>query len=172
MHIKDKIRIIEDFPKKGISFKDVTPILSDPESYRECIKLFCDELKDLDVDLILGPEARGFLFGTSVAYELGVGFIPVRKEGKLPYETEVIKYDLEYGTDKLEIHRDAIKKGQKVAIIDDLLATGGTVEAIIKLIEKMGGEVVSLNFIVELTDLNAREKLKGYNINSLVKYNI
>lgn len=172
MHLKDKIRIIEDFPKKGISFKDVTPLLSDSESYRECIKLFCDQLKDLDVDLILGPEARGFLFGTSVAYELGVGFVPVRKEGKLPSETEIIEYELEYGTDKLEIHKDAIKKGQKVAIVDDLLATGGTVEAIIKLIEKMGGEVVSLNFVVELTDLNARERLNGYNVNSLVKYNI
>ncbi|CAM2782331.1 adenine phosphoribosyltransferase [Hathewaya histolytica] len=172
MLLKDKIRIIEDFPKKGISFKDVTPLLIDGKYYKECTRQLCEQLKDKDVDLILAPEARGFIFGTTVAYELGIGFVPVRKEGKLPFETEFIEYELEYGKDKIEIHKDAIKKGQKVAVVDDLLATGGTVDAIVKLVERMGGEVVSLNFVVELTDLNAREKLKGYNISSLVKYNI
>ena len=129
-------------------------------------------LKDKKVDVIVGPEARGFLFGVPVAYALGAGFVPVRKPGKLPYETLQIEYELEYGTDKLEIHKDAIKPGQRVAIVDDLLATGGTVAAVTKLIEQMGGNVISLNFVIELTDLNGKEKLKDYDIMSLVKYNI
>lgn len=172
MLIEDKIRVIENFPKEGISFKDITPLLSDGKAYKECIRQICEQLKDKDIDVIVGPEARGFLFGTSVAYELGVGFVPVRKPGKLPYETVSVEYALEYGTDKIEMHKDAIKKGQKVAIVDDLLATGGTVGAITKLVEEMGGEIISLNFVVELTDLKGREKLEKYDIQSLLKYDI
>jgi len=170
--IEDKIRVIENFPKEGISFKDITPLLSDGKVYKECIRQICEQLKDKDIDVIVGPEARGFLFGTSVAYELGVGFVPVRKPGKLPYETVSVEYALEYGTDKIEMHKDAIKKGQKVVVVDDLLATGGTVGAITKLVEEMGGEIVSLNFVVELTDLNGRAKLEKYDVQSLVKYDI
>ena len=127
-------------------------------------------LKEKKVDVIVGPEARGFIFGVPVAYALGVGFVPVRKKGKLPAETISIEYDLEYGTDILEIHKDAIKKGQRVAIIDDLLATGGTIEAVTRLVESAGGEVVSLNFLIELTGLNGRDKLKGYDVKSYVEY--
>ena len=128
------------------------------------------DLKDKDVDLIVGPEARGFLMGTPVAYGMGVGFVPVRKPGKLPWEVESFEYDLEYGSNILEIHKDAIKPGQKVAILDDLLATGGTMEAAAELIEKLGGEVVSMQFLIELEDLDGREKLTKYNVNSLIKY--
>lgn len=129
-------------------------------------------LKDKNVDLIVGPEARGFIFGVPVAYALGVGFVPVRKPGKLPYKTTKIEYALEYGTDALEIHEDAIKPGQRVAIVDDLLATGGTIEAVTKLVEKVGGEVVSLNFVIELEELKGRDKLVGHDIMTLLKYDI
>lgn len=172
MDLKNSIRIIEDFPKAGISFKDVTTLLQDGNALKHTIDEIVEYLKDKKVDVIVGPEARGFLFGVPVAYALGAGFVPVRKPGKLPYETIQIEYDLEYGSDKLEIHKDAIKPGQKVAIVDDLLATGGTVAAVTKLIEQMGGEVVSLNFVVELTELNGKDKLQGYDIMSLLKYNI
>lgn len=172
MDLKNSIRIIEDFPKKGISFKDITTILQDADALKYTIDVMVSYLKDKHVDVIVGPEARGFLFGVPVAYALGAGFVPVRKPGKLPYDTIDIEYDLEYGSDKLEIHKDAIKCGQKVAIVDDLLATGGTVAAVTKLIEEMGGEIVSLNFVVELTELNGKEKLKGYDIMSLIKYDI
>lgn len=172
MDLREKIRIIEDFPKKGISFKDVTPLLQDGEVLKETVKQIADRLREKNVDVVVGPEARGFLFGVPVAYELGVGFIPVRKPGKLPYDTLKVEYDLEYGTDNLEIHRDAIKPGQKVAIVDDLLATGGTVAAVTKLIEQVGGEVASVDFVIELTDLKGIDKLEGYDVNSLIKYNI
>lgn len=172
MNLKDKIRIIQDFPKEGISFKDVTPLLQDGEALKETIKIIADELREKNVDVIVGPEARGFLFGVPVAYELGIGFVPIRKPGKLPYDTMAVEYDLEYGTDKLEVHKDAIKPGQRVAIVDDLLATGGTVAAVAKLIEQIGGEIVSFNFVIELTELNGREKLEGYEISSLLRYDI
>ena len=172
MNLKDKIRIIQDFPKEGISFKDVTPLLQDGEALKETIKIIADELREKNVDVIVGPEARGFLFGVPVAYELGIGFVPIRKPGKLPYDTMTIEYDLEYGTDKLEAHKDAIKPGQRVAIVDDLLATGGTVAAVAKLIEQIGGEIVSFNFVIELTELNGRGKLEGYEISSLLRYDI
>ena len=172
MDLRDSIRIIEDFPAKGISFKDITPLLADGEALRESINQMVDHLKDMNIDLIAGPEARGFLFGVPVANELGIGFIPVRKPGKLPYDTYAVEYDLEYGKDRLEIHKDAIKPGQRIAVVDDLLATGGTVAAVTKLIEEIGGEVVSLNFVIELTDLKGRDKLQGYDINSLIKYDI
>ena len=134
MDLKEKIRVIEGFPKEGISFKDITTLVADGEAFKESIDRIVEHLKDKNVDVILGPEARGFIFGVPVAYALGVGFVPVRKKGKLPAETVSVDYSLEYGVDVLEIHKDAIKKGQKVAIVDDLLATGGTVEAVAKLI--------------------------------------
>ena len=172
MDLRSTIRVIEDFPKKGISFKDITTLLQDGEALKVTIDSFVEYLKDKEVDIIVGPEARGFLFGVPVAYALNAGFVPVRKPGKLPYDTMEVEYDLEYGSDKLEIHKDAIKPGQRVAIVDDLLATGGTVAAVTKLIEQMGGEVISLNFVIELTELNGKDKLQGYDIMSLVKYDI
>lgn len=170
MDLKSKIRVIEDFPKEGISFKDITSLIGDGEGLKNCIDKIVEHLKDKDIDMIVGPEARGFIFGVPVAYALGAGFVPVRKKGKLPYDTIAVEYGLEYGSDILEIHKDAIKKGQRVAIVDDLLATGGTIEAVTKLISSVGGEVVSLDFAIELTDLNGREKLKNYDVMSLVKY--
>ena len=158
MDLKKCVRVIEDFPKEGISFKDITTLLKDGKALKYTI------------DKVVGPEARGFLVGTPVAYALEAGFVPVRKPGKLPGEVERFEYDLEYGSNILEIHKDAIKPGQRVAIVDDLLATGGTTEAAIKLIENLGGEVVSLQFLIELEDLNGKAKLEGYHINSLIKY--
>jgi len=170
MDLKEKIRVIEDFPKKGISFKDITTIIGDGEALRETIQLFAEYLKDKHVDAIVGPESRGFIFGVPVAYTLGIGFIPVRKKGKLPYETESITYDLEYGQDTLEIHKDAIKKGMRVAIIDDLIATGGTIQAIAQLVEKLGGEIVSIDFLIELKGLKGRNKISQYDVKSFVEY--
>ena len=172
MDLKEKIRIIEDFPKKGISFKDITTLISDGEALRETINIIVKHLEDKKIDLIVGPEARGFIFGVPVAYALGVGFVPVRKPGKLPGETISINYGLEYGDDQLQLHKDAIKPGQRVAIVDDLLATGGTVEGVAKLIEQAGGIVASLDFVIELTELNGIDKLKSYDVLSLVKYDI
>ena len=170
MDLKQTVRVIEDFPKEGISFKDITTLLQDGKALKFAIDEIIEDLKDKEVDLIVGPEARGFLMGTPVAYGMGVGFIPVRKPGKLPGEVESYEYDLEYGSNILEIHKDAIKPGQRVAIVDDLLATGGTMEAAAKLIEKLGGEVVSMQFLIELEDLDGRAKLAKYNVNSLIKY--
>lgn len=172
MDLKEKIRVIEGFPKEGISFKDITTLVADGEAFKESIDRIAEHLRDKNVDVILGPEARGFIFGVPVAYALGVGFVPVRKKGKLPAETVSVDYSLEYGVDVLEIHKDAIKKGQKVAIVDDLLATGGTVEAVAKLVEKVGAEVVALDFAIELTELKGRDKLEGYEIMSLVQYDV
>ena len=170
MDLKQTVRVIENFPKEGISFKDITTLLQNGEALKFAIDEIIADLKDKDVDLIVGPEARGFLMGTPVAYGMGVGFVPVRKPGKLPWEVESLEYYLEYGSNILEIHKDAIKPGQKVAIVDDLLATGGTMEAAAELIEKLGGEVVSMQFLIELEDLDGREKLTKYNVNSLIKY--
>lgn len=170
MDLKKAIREIPDFPKPGISFKDITTLMQDKDAFKYTIDQFVEALKDKEVDIVLGPEARGFLMGTPVAYGLNVGFVPVRKPGKLPFETESYEYGLEYGTDVLEIHKDAIKPGQKVAIVDDLLATGGTMEAAAALVEKLGGEVVSMQFLIELEFLNGREKLSKYDVNSLIKY--
>ena len=172
MDLKEKIRVIEGFPKEGISFKDITTLVADGEAFKESIDRIVEHLKDKNVDVILGPEARGFIFGVPVAYALGVRFVPVRKKGKLPAETVSVDYSLEYGVDVLEIHKDAIKKGQRVAIVDDLLATGGTVEAVAKLVEKVGAEVVALDFAIELTELKGRDKLEGYEIMSLVQYDV
>lgn len=170
MNLKDSIRVVENFPKEGISFKDITTLIGDGEALRCSIDRMVEHLKNKNVDLVVGPEARGFIFGVPVAYALGVGFVPVRKPGKLPCETVSVDYGLEYGNDTLQIHKDAIKKGQRVAIVDDLLATGGTIEAVAKLVESVGGEVVSLDFAIELTGLNGRDKLQGYDVMSLVDY--
>jgi adenine phosphoribosyltransferase len=172
LDIKQKIRIIEGFPKLGISYKDVTTVLEDKEAFKYSINKMADYLKDKNIDVIVGPEARGFLFGAPVAYALGVGFVPVRKKGKLPFDTISIKYDLEYGKDELEIHKDAIKQGQRVAIVDDLLATGGTIDTVAKLVEKIGGTVINMSFLIELTDLKGRERLSKYDIMSLVTYDV
>lgn len=170
MDFKELIRIIPDFPKEGISFKDITTLLKDPEGYKAAIDQLVVLCKELDADVIVGPEARGFLTGAPLAYALGKGFVLIRKPGKLPSETEKIEYALEYGTDQLEIHKDAIKPGQRVVLADDLLATGGTALATTKLVEKLGAEVVGLVFLIELTGLKGREILKNYNVKSLVQY--
>lgn len=172
MDLKEKIRVIENFPKEGISFKDITTLICDGEGLKESINQIANHLKDKKIDLIVGPEARGFIFGVPVAYALGIGFVPVRKPGKLPGETISINYGLEYGEDQLQLHKDAIKPGQRIAIVDDLLATGGTVEGVAKLVEQAGGEVVALDFAIELTELKGKDKLKGYDVISLVKYDV
>ena len=170
MDLKATIREVQDFPKEGINFKDITTLLKDPAALRYTIDEITNAMEGKQVDVVAGPESRGFIVGVPVAYKLGAGFVPVRKPGKLPAEVESHEYELEYGTDKLEIHKDAIKPGQKVAIVDDLLATGGTVLATAKLIEALGGEVVSVNFLMELTFLGGREKLKDYPVHSLISY--
>ena len=171
MDLKEKIRVIEGFPVDGISFKDITTLLKDAGALNECINQMADRFKDQDVDIIVGPESRGFIFATPLAYLMRTGFVPVRKPGKLPGETISYEYSLEYGLDSLEIHKDSILPGQKVLIVDDLLATGGTMFAAAKLVEKLGGEVVGLGFLIELEDLNGRDKLTDYKVESLVKYN-
>ena len=168
--LKEYVRSIPDFPEPGIIFRDVTTILQDPDGLALSIDGLRAEIKDLEYDLILGPESRGFIFGVPVAYSEHKAFIPVRKKGKLPCETVSMDYDLEYGKATIEIHKDAIKPGDKVVIIDDLIATGGTIEAITKLVESLGGEIVKIVFVMELEGLNGREKLSKYNIASLIKY--
>ena len=168
--IEKYILTIPDFPKEGIMFRDVTTIMQSPEGLRLAIDSLAEKLEGLDFDLVIGPESRGFVFGTPVAYKLGKGFIPVRKKGKLPRATVSQKYELEYGSAEMEIHADAIKPGQKVVIVDDLIATGGSTECAVKLVEKLGGEVVKIVFIIELAGLNGRDRLKGYDIDSLIVY--
>ena len=172
MNLKSKIRVIEGFPKEGISFKDITTLISDGKAFKEAVNIMRKNLEDRNIDYIVGPEARGFVFGSAVAYALNVGFIPVRKPGKLPGETVSYEYALEYGTDVLEICEDVLKPGDRVAIVDDLLATGGTINACAKLIESQGAEVVSMQFLMELTDLKGREKNKEYQIDSDMEYDI
>lgn len=172
MDLKDKIRVVDGFPKEGISFKDVTTLLQDKDAFKYTVDKIVEYLKNKNIDIVVGPEARGFLFGAPVAYAIGAGFVPVRKKGKLPYDTINVSYDLEYGSDELEMHKDSVKKGQRIAIIDDLLATGGTIASVAKLVEQLGGEVVTLNFVMELTDLKGSEKLKNYDVMSLIKYDI
>ena len=168
--LEDYVTTIPDFPKKGIMFRDVTTILSDKDGFKLAVEDLIEKLKDVDFDLVLGSESRGFIFGAPVAYAMNKGFILVRKKGKLPRATYSEDYELEYGMATLEMHQDAIKKGQKVVIIDDLIATGGTTEAIIKLAEREGGEVVKIGFVMELEGLKGREKLKDYDVFSLISY--
>ncbi|HHY90840.1 MAG TPA: adenine phosphoribosyltransferase [Clostridiales bacterium] len=170
MNLKEKIREIPDFPEKGISFKDITTLLKDGDAFRYAIDTMAKDLQDKEFDMIVGPESRGFIIGTPLAYAMKKGFIPVRKPGKLPAETIRYEYQLEYGTDQLEIHKDAIQKGQKVIVADDLLATGGTIYSTIQLVEQLGGEVVGCVFLIELTYLNGREKLKDYDVRTLIQY--
>lgn len=170
MDFKQYIRVIPDFPQQGIRFKDITTLLKDGEAYKAAINQIVDYVKEKEIDLIAGPEARGFVVGAPLSYSLGVGFVPIRKSGKLPAETIEARYNLEYGKDALSVHKDAIQPGQKVLIADDLLATGGTIETTINLIEKLGGTVVGAAFLIELSYLNGREKLKDIDIFSLVKY--
>lgn len=168
--LKNYIRDIPDFPKEGIIFKDITPLWKDKDAFAQTIEEIVNRYKNQQIDVVVGVEARGFIIGAPVAYKLGVGFVPVRKPGKLPYKTTSISYELEYGTDTIEMHEDAIAHGQRVLIVDDLLATGGTTKALCQLVEKAGGKVVELAFIIELAFLHGREKLKDYNIFSLIEY--
>ena len=168
--IEEYVRSIPDFPEPGIIFRDVTSVLQDADGLHLAIDLMQEKLKDVEFDVIVGPESRGFIFGVPIAYNLHKPFIPIRKKGKLPCETVSIRYDLEYGTAELEMHRDAIKPGQKVVIIDDLIATGGTNEAMVKLVEGLVGEVVKTVFLMELKGLKGRERLKGYDVESVIAY--
>ena len=168
--VEDYVRSIPDFPEKGIIFRDITSVIQSSEGLKLAIDGINESLKDVDYDVVVGPESRGFIFGVPVAYANGKGFVPVRKKGKLPCETISEDYSLEYGTATIEMHKDAIVPGQKVVIVDDLIATGGTTEAIIKLIERLGGEVVKIVFLIELEGLNGREKLAGYDVDSVIKY--
>lgn len=170
MDYKSYITVIEDYPIEGVKFKDITTLMQNGKVYQQAINEIVNYAKEKEVDIIVGPEARGFIFGCPVAYALGVGFAPVRKDGKLPREVVKIDYGLEYGKDVLTLHKDAIKPGQKVLVTDDLLATGGTIEATIKLVEQLGGVVVGIAFLIELAYLKGREKLKGYDIFTLMTY--
>lgn len=168
--IEEYVRTIPDFPEPGIMFRDVTSVIQDPDGLSLAIDSIDGLLKDVDYDVVVGPESRGFIFGVPIAYKNHKAFVPVRKKGKLPCETIEAEYDLEYGKAVIEMHKDAIKPGQKVVIIDDLIATGGTVEAMIKLVEELGGEVVKILFLMELEGLEGRKKLAKYDVDSVIKY--
>ena len=168
--IEEYVRSIPDFPEPGIIFRDITSVLNDAEGLQLAIDSMDDLLKGVDFDVVVGTESRGFIFGVPIAYNLHKPFVPVRKKGKLPCETVSRSYDLEYGSATIEMHKDSIKPGQKVAIIDDLIATGGTVEAAIKLVEELGGEVVKVVFLMELAGLKGRERLAGYDVASVIRY--
>ena len=170
MDLKQYVTTVENWPKEGISFKDITTIMDNGPAYKYATDQIVAYAKEVDAEVIVGPEARGFIIGCPVAYALEIGFAPVRKPGKLPREVISANYDLEYGTDTLTMHKDAVKPGQKVLICDDLLATGGTVEATIRLVEQLGGEVVGCAFLIELADLNGRGKIGNYPIKALIQY--
>jgi len=170
MDYKQYITVVEDWPKEGIKFKDITTLMDNGTAFKSAVDEIVEYAKDREIDLVVGPEARGFIIGCPVSYAMEVGFAPVRKEGKLPRETIQVDYGLEYGADVLTIHKDAIKPGQRVLITDDLLATGGTIEATINLVEQLGGIVVGCAFLVELTYLHGREKLEGYDVLTLMEY--
>jgi adenine phosphoribosyltransferase len=168
MDLARTIRNVPDFPVEGIQFKDITTLLKEPVIFAASVEQMLDYYQDAEIDMVVGVESRGFIWGAILAYELGVGFAPVRKPGKLPAETVRAEYTLEYGTNALEMHRDAIQPGQKVLVVDDLLATGGTAKATCELVEQLGGEVVGIAFLIELTFLNGRDKLRGYDVMALV----
>jgi adenine phosphoribosyltransferase len=168
--LEDYVRTIPDFPEKGIMFRDVTSVIQDKDGFKMAIDSMMDNVKDIDFDVVIRLESRGFIFGAPIAYNLGKPFVLVRKKGKLPCETIEESYDLEYGSATVEIHTDSIKEGDRVLIVDDLIATGGTCEAAIKLAERLGGKVVALDFLIELEGLNGRERLKGYEVRSSIKY--
>lgn len=168
--LEEYVVTIPDFPEPGIMFRDITSVIQDPEGLKLAVDGLADLVKDIDFDLVVGPESRGFIFGVPVAYLRGKGFIPVRKKGKLPRETVSQKYDLEYGQAEVEMHKDAIQPGQKVVIVDDLIATGGSAEAAAKLVEKLGGKIVRMVFVMELAGLEGRKKLADYDVQSLIVY--
>jgi adenine phosphoribosyltransferase len=170
INLERYIRGVPDWPKKGILFRDITPLLADAKAFAAAIDALCVGFTDVGVEYVAAVEARGFIFGAAVARKLGVGFVPIRKKSKLPFKTESITYDLEYGTDTLEVHTDAVDKGAKVLMVDDLLATGGTMAAACKLIEKIGGQIVGISFLIELCDLAGRGKLSGYKIKTVISY--
>ncbi|MDP2044495.1 MAG: adenine phosphoribosyltransferase [Candidatus Omnitrophota bacterium] len=169
--LEKSIRNIPDFPKPGILFRDVTTLIQNKAAFKKAVGLLAKKYKGKKIDKVIGVEARGFIFGAAVAHKIGAGFVPVRKKGKLPFKTISTTYELEYVTDTLEIHRDAVTSGEKVLIIDDLLATGGTVKAVIDLIKQLGGNIAGIGFVIELTDLHGKDKFKEYPIYSLVKFN-
>jgi adenine phosphoribosyltransferase len=170
MDLAKMIRDVPDFPKEGILFKDITTLIKEPQAFKEVIDCLADHYAGQEIDLVVAVEARGYIFGAPIAYKLGAGFVPVRKEGKLPAETVREEYELEYGTDSVEMHRDAIQPGQKVLIVDDLIATGGSAAATARLVERLGGEVVSIAFLIELTFLKGVEKLKDYDVFTMIEY--
>ncbi|MBU0762967.1 MAG: adenine phosphoribosyltransferase [Candidatus Altiarchaeota archaeon] len=170
MNLKDSIRTVPNWPIEGVMFRDVTTLMQDPKAFKAACDKFIERYKDKKIDKVVGIDARGFIIGAVLAYELGVGFVPVRKKGKLPYKTISAEYTLEYGSAIVEIHEDAISKGERVLIVDDLMATGGTMSAAIELVEKLGGEIVECAFIVELPDLKGREKIKGKKIYALTAF--
>ena len=170
MNLKDYIASIPDYPAEGVVFRDISPLMGDGAAYQEATRQIVEYAKERGAEMVVGPEARGFIIGCPVAYELGIGFAPARKKGKLPRETIEVDYALEYGTASLTLHKDAIQPGQKVIICDDLLATGGTIAATIELVEQLGGEVVGCAFLVELMDLKGRNKIEGYDIRALMKF--
>ncbi len=169
-NLKALIRDIPDFPKEGIMFRDITTLLKDAQGLKEIIDIFSDRYRDKGIKYILGADARGFIFGAAIAYNIGAGFVPIRKKGKLPYKTLSASYELEYGSNEVEMHVDAIENGDKVVIVDDLLATGGTAKAMLDLVKKLGGDIEEFAFMIELEDLNGREKLQGENVFSIIKY--
>lgn len=170
MDLKEKIRSIPGWPVEGVIFRDITTLLQDPEAFKTACDAFYQRYKDMQIDKIVGIDARGFVFGSVLAYQLGVGFIPVRKKGKLPYQTIQQSYSLEYGEDTLEMNADAISPGERVLIVDDLIATGGTISATIKLVEQLGGSVIECAFLVELPDLKGRDKIDGYAVFALTEF--
>jgi adenine phosphoribosyltransferase len=170
MNLKDYIRNITDFPKPGILFRDITTLLKDKRAFKVAVDSLTDKFKDKKIDLVVAIEARGFILGGAIAHKLNAGFVPVRKHGKLPSKTNSVTYSLEYGTDTLEMHHDAIRSSDKVLIVDDLLATGGTVKAVVNLVRQLKARIVGIAFLIELTDLKGRDKLKGLPIYSLIKY--
>jgi adenine phosphoribosyltransferase len=170
LDLRERVRDVPDFPSKGIVFKDLMPLIADPEYFAETIRRLAEWARPREPDLVLGAEARGFIFGGALAYELGAGFIPARKPGKLPRETVEATYDLEYGTDSLQLHRDAVSPGTRVLILDDVLATGGTAKAKVELVESLGGIVAGIVFVIELTFLNGRERLAGNDVHALIAY--
>ena len=170
MDLKTKIRDVPDFPKPGIIFKDITTLLQDADALRYSIDLLAKQYRNQNIDKIVGIEARGFIFGAPLAYAINAGFVIIRKPGKLPYKTIKQSYELEYGTDEIEIHEDAIKPGERILLADDLLATGGTMAAATELINKIGGKIVGISFLIELSFLNGRKKLNGYDIHSIIEY--
>lgn len=170
MNLKDCIRDIPDFPKPGILFRDITTLLKDKKAFKTVVDQLVKKYKNARIDVVVAVEARGFIFGSVLAYKLGAGFVPVRKKGKLPWKTNSVTYELEYGTDTLEIHHDAIEPGGRVLIVDDLLATGGTIKAVTELVKQLNAKIVGIAFLIELAFLKGRERLKGFPLHSLIKY--